>query len=1019
MAQSEILRISTIHGTQIFVSAELKLIQRPAESNEMPLYAKRTEGGINLLVLKDGVINYVTSLNANFTVELGAEPALINTIDNPDGSVTIPLGKRFFSPRRDGSFLTVPKNLGWEHLRLSETDLFDGLNENIFTVRTFHNTKVFLDDKLNVRHSTMPEPGNLPVYVHFDDKTLNFFVIKSGTVKYIKTIGGDGRAMLTNEPYQQKFSRNVLRKSVSVNQNGQFWSANKKNDRFWLAPRSDTWESFYPEPAGLLDPGKCDVMLVVLHADKLDDVLARLNLNRLRLRSVLIDGTNAEQLATITESKKIPAASFARLDRFVLDGRESYWLMGGGSRDELRKMSEYLQSRGVAGSALVSIEPKMTITNVKAAVEGTYEFIVTGGLSMAVGLDVDRIFNRKGINLAAEGQDLRQSYLTAKYVLERNRSIQFVLIGLTPEMLFAGDDEELSRSGRECQYVLNKENTAASLEDNIFNRLLKEIELPTEATADPNQTELKKSAGQKYSVSMSALEKFSIDDDKLCRLEEYIRLCMDHKVKPVGVLLPTFDQSTERNNLLRRVARWLEKIYEFKLIDLTELPLTTDYFSDSTHLNMAGASVVGNVLDYRLHDEGILPFEEMRQMDYERLLSLRSWLGMTTYNGMKERLFDATIDVLKHKEKIKVGFVVYDSAMWCGDELYHLFADNERYEATLFLCLRMDERSSLIADVYRRVHQHNVTIPKQDVFIYLTPYFNHLPRPFRLAHITPETLITHIPYGLSVSAWVGGRSTHFHIENIYWKLFILLRIGLKQVTETKQHLLPQFVYSGAPKMDIFFSNTKSHFDWKMTHPSAIKIIWAPHWSIRGFATHRMATFQWNYKFFYEYAAAHPETSWVVKPHPQLLYSAVSTGVFPSEDAFREYLRKWDELPNAKVVTGGYYQDVFRTSDGMILDSCSFTNEYQFTHKPMLFLIRSNIETELNEIGQKVVNAGYHVDGKDFEGIKNFIEDVLIKKNDPLYDARMKVFDEELNYYKHNGMLASEKIFKTIDDALKP
>ena len=202
----------------------------------------------------------------------------------------------------------------------------------------------------------------------------------------------------------------------------------------------------------------------------------------------------------------------------------------------------------------------------------------------------------------------------------------------------------------------------------------------------------------------------------------------------------------------------------------------------------------------------------------------------------------------------------------------------------------------------------------------------------------------------------------------------------------------------------------------MTQPDAVKIIWAPHWSIEGFRYHRLATFQWNFEFMYEYAAAHPETSWIVKPHPQLLYSAVQTKTFESEAAFKDYLNKWAALPNARVLTGGYYQSIFASSDGMILDSGSFIAEYQFTHKPMLFLTRDT--DRFSELGRAIIDANYHVDGKDFDGIKKFIEDVLINRHDTQSAAREKVFDAELNYAKDNGMLASEKIFRTIADAFQ-
>ena len=226
------------------------------------------------------------------------------------------------------------------------------------------------------------------------------------------------------------------------------------------------------------------------------------------------------------------------------------------------------------------------------------------------------------------------------------------------------------------------------------------------------------------------------------------------------------------------------------------------------------------------------------------------------------------------------------------------------------------------------------------------------------------------------------------------------------------------VYTGHPKMDILVDDERGElkFDWKEAQPNSVKIIWSPHWSIKGIGNIlNLATFQWNCHFMYEYAAAHPETSWVVKPHPQLLTSAVKTGVFPTAEAFEEYLRKWNELPNAQVITGGYYQAIFATSDGLINDSGSFIAEYQYTRKPMLFLTRP--ATKLNRMGTAIIEAGYHVDGKDFDGIKRFIEDVLINKHDTRYEERTRVFDEELNYLKENGMLASDMIFKTIDQQM--
>ena len=134
------------------------------------------------------------------------------------------------------------------------------------------------------------------------------------------------------------------------------------------------------------------------------------------------------------------------------------------------------------------------------------------------------------------------------------------------------------------------------------------------------------------------------------------------------------------------------------------------------------------------------------------------------------------------------------------------------------------------------------------------------------------------------------------------------------------------------------------------------------------------------------------------------------------EAFEEYLQKWDELPNAKVVTGAYYQGIFATSDAMIHDCGSFTAEYQYVDKPMIYLTRKG--TKYNELGNEILKVSYLVDGKDHDAIAAMIQRVIIEGDDYKAAERKAVFDKYLNYPKANGMLASEFIFKNIAGELK-
>ena len=366
--------------------------------------------------------------------------------------------------------------------------------------------------------------------------------------------------------------------------------------------------------------------------------------------------------------------------------------------------------------------------------------------------------------------------------------------------------------------------------------------------------------------------------------------------------------------------------------------------------------------------------------------------------------------------------------MWCGDELYRLFERDERFEPTVFLCRRTDKtRNTMAQDEFNqsveRFQSHGLnlfvtnsvedSVPAQDVLILLSPYVRALPKDFRTSKLTAKTLMTHIPYSLSISKREDFiDSPIFHI---LWKMFFSSKISLELYDKICSVGMPRGIYSGYPKMDEFFDRERIFsFSWKLTRPDARKIIYAPHWSINSVT--KYATFQWNYQFMYDFAKAHPEISWVVKPHPALFFSAVNEKIFPSVTALNDYFQKWNELPNAQVYTGNYYQSIFATSDGMIHDSGSFIAEYQYVDKPMIFLTREG--EEFNELGEKILSASYLVDGKDCDAIASEIQRVFIDGNDDKSAARKAVFDEYLNYPKYIGMSASEFIFKCITDDLK-
>ena len=413
----------------------------------------------------------------------------------------------------------------------------------------------------------------------------------------------------------------------------------------------------------------------------------------------------------------------------------------------------------------------------------------------------------------------------------------------------------------------------------------------------------------------------------------------------------------------------------------------------------------------------------LRNLVYNDLYDIHYILSPNQYNDIMKQIFSLDEERLRAKNKIKLSFVLYDSAMWCGDLLYQLFKVDSRFEVEVILSRRNDIVSEVAVKAFEdgvsklRASGLNVKVilPEDDyevdadILFFLTPYFRVLHKAFHPENLPVTVLIAFVTYGLEITR--GGADFGYPIRYFTWREFVDTMLYKESIAKYEYRGDDGIVFTGYPRMDDFYKDKTGSYKWKLVSPEAKKFIWAPHWSIN--EGYLMATFPKNYEWFLQYAKKHPQTtSWVVKPHPNLMDSAVQSGVFKTEEDFRAYLNVWDNLPNAKVETGGYYQDIFKSSDAMILDSASFTGEYQYVHKPELFLMRGI--DYFNEIGHAILNDIYTAGGGDFGTIQNFIEGVV---SGTLKVKSQAAFKDYLDYYHINSKLASESIYEAVKNAI--
>lgn len=798
---------------------------------------------------------------------------------------------------------------------------------------------------------------------------------------------------------------------------------------------------------------KLDVVLVVLNADLLKNALRTLSVGNTNLVAVIINGGD-DKIMNVG-GREVPFLSFDRIQTLIDEGAKYVWLINGyvNGVGDIWRMKTFLMDDGVPEDNIVNFEiaPHIStawIANLRYVEDNGVDFFATGISYTEVGLNLNYIPHVKGrgVNLSCSNQDLRQAYLTARYVFEhvKPHTIKFVLIGLTPCSFRYTNTGAFSVCSRNLQYLLALNEPATTLHDRLLNLLVSDsfknkCREVTAQQADLNFDALKSSAN--YVLSAQAVVNWKgelnnltkeyrpqVVEENLKILHDYIQLCRDYGAEPVGVVFP-FAPIIYKNYNKGLLSNFREAIrrLDFKCIDLFDLELGYDCFYNMAHLNLQGAVEISTIIGLRLYGTGVVSTHDFCDMNYSYFETLSDILSKENYNMLLSQVLERSSEMIRRKAKIKVGFVLYDASLWCGDDLYNFFAADKRFEPTIFLCLRTDSLDDelLVKNFRQGVKQFgsrglNVTpiaerdfkVPAQDVLIFLTPYLEILPDAFRLENISARTLLYYVPYGFNATTFNIYNTSVYHVCK---RLFFDTQYHINLLEQECRTGMERGYYSGYPKLDFFFKpQTDSKFTWKTTRPNAKKIIWAPHWSIDNGVMY--STFQWNYRFMYDFARSHPETSWVVKPHPNLLFSAVSSGLFPSEEAFRDYLDGWDALPNAQVVMGGYYQEIFATSDGMIHDCGSFIAEYQYTHKPMIYLRRNT--QEFNALGKAILNVSYIVDGQDLRSIAELMQVIFIEGNDPMLEERMNFFDDHLNYYKANGMLASEFIYKSIAQELE-
>lgn len=366
------------------------------------------------------------------------------------------------------------------------------------------------------------------------------------------------------------------------------------------------------------------------------------------------------------------------------------------------------------------------------------------------------------------------------------------------------------------------------------------------------------------------------------------------------------------------------------------------------------------------------------------------------------------------KKPIKVVFLVAENSKWGYQSLYEEFESNKHFEPVIVVSylknthkgkdktrINLEEnynffksRGMNVEYGYKNHKYIDLKVFKPDMVFYEQPW--ELPKLYKPFKVSRFALTFLSPYSFQIFDYKSDYMQKFH--KFLFKYFVTSEINIQRFESYKKGNSSNCINVNYVKLDTYLDNKNIDVGKIWKDSSKIKIIYAPHHSFEANGINA-ATFKDNGKFILEFAQSHPETTWIFKPHPRFKYALEANNIMSAVD-IENYYKAWEKI--GKIYEQGDYFDIFRSSDLMITDCCSFLGEYLPTGKPLIRPIKTG-SVPLNKLGVEITK-GYYETSNNNE-LKNTLISLFDEKNDYKKNIRNNIL--------HTKLIINEKSSKTI------
>lgn len=377
---------------------------------------------------------------------------------------------------------------------------------------------------------------------------------------------------------------------------------------------------------------------------------------------------------------------------------------------------------------------------------------------------------------------------------------------------------------------------------------------------------------------------------------------------------------------------------------------------------------------------------------------------------------------------VKILFIISVLPMWRAQYLYDLLKKDNRFEPKIIISpfnrYNNDERKKHIDQITaylteRGINDYIIADSSTDIekfldvdfnpdIVFPSQYYDKIYGNKLDLEWNRHRIYCHIPYGIITLN--HQLSYNFEYHNTCWKFYIPTSLHYKTAKRIMANKGKNVVVVGEPDYDKFINVTSDPWKKITDGKKRKRIIWAPHFSIRPTDILNRASFLWLCEEMLKLAFEYKDSiQFAFKPHPHL-HNALCQLEDWGKEKTEEYYKKWATLENAQMEEGDFI-GLFKYSDAMIHDCGSFTGEYMYVNKPVMFTTKNieQIREGSDDFGLKCVDL--HYIGRNIKEIRDFIEDTVLNGNDTLKAARDKLYTDYL--LPPNGSSVADNIYHDI------